>query len=84
MIVIDQYRPNLMRLRMIAFDVGNEEDLLDAIREYSAALTRVKIGHTFEEFKGDHIYKVAERIETRMLPLFSSILIFQPPYYKSK
>lgn len=75
--MIDQYRPNLLRLRGIAFDVGTKEELLKSIREFSDVLKRNKIQHTFEEFDGDHIDETAERIETRIIPFFSRILAFQ-------
>jgi len=74
--MVDQYRANLSRLRGIAFDVGKEEDLLESVRDFSRLLKRNKIQHTFEEFDGDHINKTAERIETRILPFFSRILVF--------
>jgi S-formylglutathione hydrolase FrmB len=75
--MVDQYRANLMQLRGIAFDVGTKEELLNSIREFSDKLKRIKIQHTFEEFEGDHINKVAERIETRTMPFFSRTLVFQ-------
>ncbi len=74
--MIDQYRTNLMRLRGIAFDVGTKEELLKSIREFSDVLKRNKIQHTFEEFDGDHIDKTAERVETRIMPFFSRMLMF--------
>jgi enterochelin esterase-like enzyme len=74
--MVDQYRPNLLRLRGIAFDVGTKEELLKSIREFSDVLKRNKIQHTFEEFDGDHIDKTAERIETRIMPFFSRTLDF--------
>jgi S-formylglutathione hydrolase FrmB len=74
--MVDQYRANLMRLRGIAFDVGTREELLKSIREFSGVLKRNKVQHTFEEFEGDHIDKTAERIETRIMPFFSRMLVF--------
>jgi hypothetical protein len=75
--MVDQYRTNLIQLRGIAFDVGTKEELINSIREFSEKLKRIKIQHAFEEFDGDHINKVAERIETRIMPFFSRTLVFQ-------
>ncbi len=74
--MVDQYRANLLQLRAIAFDAGTKEELLKSIREFSDVLKRIKIQHTFEEFEGDHIDKVAERVETRIMPFFSRTLVF--------
>ncbi|MBA2493181.1 MAG: esterase [Acidobacteria bacterium] len=75
--MVDQYRTNLIQLRGIAFDVSTKEELINSIREFSEKLKRIKIQHAFEEFDGDHINKVAERIETRIMPFFSRTLVFQ-------
>ncbi len=75
--MVDQHRANLLRLRGIAFDVGTKEELLKSTREFSDVLKSNKIQHTFEEFDGDHIDKTAERIETRIMPFFSRMLVFQ-------
>jgi len=75
--MVDQYRANLLRLRGIAFDVGTKEELLKSTRAFSDVLKSNKIQHTFEEFDGDHIDKTAERIETRIVPFFSRMLVFQ-------
>ena len=72
----DQYRPNLLRLRAIAFDVGRQDNLLGLNRLLSAAFKRNQIPHTFEEYEGDHTNKIPERVETRMLPFFSRTLEF--------
>ncbi len=82
--MVDQYRANLLQLRGIAFDVGTKEELLKSIREFSQVLKRIKVQHTFEEFEGDHIDKVAERVETRIMPFFSRTLVFQSSSKKDR
>ncbi|MBA2527848.1 MAG: alpha/beta hydrolase [Pyrinomonadaceae bacterium] len=77
--MVDQYRANLLQLRGIAFDAGTKEELLKSIHEFSEALKRIKIQHTFEKFEGDHISMVADRVETRIMPFFSRTLVFQSP-----
>lgn len=73
----DQYVSNLRRLRGIAFDVGTRDILVGANRQFTEALTRNKIEHAFEVFEGGHTDKVRERIETKMLPFMSQMLVLQ-------
>lgn len=72
----DQYRPNLLRLRAIAFDIGKQDNLLGRNRMLTTVLKRNQIPHTFEEYEGDHTNRIPERVETRMLPFFSKTLEF--------
>ncbi|MCA1623987.1 MAG: esterase family protein [Acidobacteria bacterium] len=83
--MVDQYRTNLLQLRAIAFDAGTKEDppILKGSREFSETLKRNQIEHSFEEFEGGHFDKVTERIETKLLPLFSRTLVFQPSSKKA-
>jgi S-formylglutathione hydrolase len=39
-------------------------------------MTRFGIGHTYEEYDGDHTNRVADRIENHVLPFFSDHLAF--------
>ena len=81
----DQYVTNLRRLRGIAFDAGTQEQSIQAAnREFAEALKRNRIEHTFEVFEGGHVDKVRERIETKMLPFFSHMLISQASAARSK
>ncbi len=75
----DQYRSNLARLRGIAFDVGWRDEfphILLTNLEFSRALRRNGITHTFEEHEGDHNSRAAERMETKLFPFFSRVLRF--------
>ncbi len=49
--------------------------LVNSNRNYSTALTDLGIPHVFEEYDGHHSDKVAERIETKLLPFFSENLL---------
>jgi enterochelin esterase-like enzyme len=83
--MVDQYLTNLRRLRGIAFDAGTQElPLQNSNRQFSEALKRNKIEHTFEVFEGGHTDKVRARIETKMLPFFSRTLVSQNSASKSK
>jgi hypothetical protein len=40
-------------------------------------MTKAGIRHTFETYEGDHNGTIAERIETTVLPFFSTHLAFK-------
>jgi S-formylglutathione hydrolase FrmB len=78
---IDQYRKNLERLHAIAFDVGDQDDFAHVplgVKQLDAVLNEYHIKHTFEEYPGTHTSAIPERIETKVLPFFSSNLVFGP------
>jgi hypothetical protein len=75
--LLDQYGRNLKRYTAVKFDVGLADGLLDANRQIDAAMTRAGITHTFETYDGDHNGRIAERLETKVLPFFSSNLAFK-------
>ncbi len=75
----DQYVSNWRRLRAIAFDVGRQdsfEHIRAGTRDLSAAMTRNGIEHVFEEFEGNHVNAVGNRLESRVQPFFSQHLRF--------
>lgn len=76
---LDQYVFNLKRLTALGFDAGTRDAAIAAsIRELDAALTKYGIPHVFEIYEGDHINRIAERIEKKMLAFFSASLLFEP------
>lgn len=72
--MLDQYTHNLRRYSAITFDVGDADGLLGVNERLAAALTQAGVEHTFTVYEGDHNNKVGERIETQVLPFFSSTL----------
>ena len=74
--MLNRFATNLRQLRGIGFDVGtrDEFDLLASHRAFSAALTEAGISHVFEEYDGRHVDRIAERLETAVLPFFSEVL----------
>jgi S-formylglutathione hydrolase FrmB len=77
LVMVDQYVPSLMSHRAIALDVG-DADPFDADNvQLDAALSRLKIEHTFEQYEGDHGNRVKERFATKVLPFFSRHLDFE-------
>ncbi len=74
---LDQYISNLKKLKAIAFDAGTrDQNIAVSIKVLDAELNKYGIGHIFEIYEGDHINRVAERIEKKMLTFFSDNLSF--------
>jgi enterochelin esterase-like enzyme len=74
---IDQYIPNIKNLKAIAFDAGNKDEHIAAsIKILDSTLTNYGVKHTYEEYEGDHVNRIKERIEKKMLAFFSENLSF--------
>lgn len=74
LLMVDQYVPSLKRYRAIALDVGDADPLgADNVR-LDAALTRLRVPHSFEQYEGDHGNRVRERFAAKVLPFFSAHL----------
>lgn len=69
--ILDQYVKNVRTIRAIAFDMGLQDNLLAAARDFHERLETYGIRHTFETYEGTHTSGIADRIETKMLPFFS-------------
>jgi enterochelin esterase-like enzyme len=74
LVMVDQYVPSLRRYRAIALDVGDADPLGADNLRLDAALTRLRVPHTFEQYEGDHGNRVKERFRTKLLPFFSQHL----------
>ena len=68
---LDKYASNLNAYYAIAIDVGAADPDLDANRTLHAALTKLRIAHTFEEYDGGRTDRLRERVEQNMLPFFA-------------
>jgi S-formylglutathione hydrolase FrmB len=75
--MIGQHVNDLKRYAAIRFDVGTSDNLLETNRQIDAAMSKAGIRHTFDTYDGDHNGRIAERIETRVLPFFSQTLAFR-------
>jgi len=75
LVLVDQYVPNLRRYRAIALDVGNADPLGADNLRLDAALTRLRVEHSFEQYEGDHGNRVRERFATKLLPFFGAHLV---------
>lgn len=73
--MIDQYIPNLKRLKAIAADAGDKDvGIAATVRVLDAALARYGIAHFSEIYEGNHVNGVAGRIEKHLMPFFSKNL----------
>jgi S-formylglutathione hydrolase FrmB len=64
---LDQYISNIRKLKAIAFDAGTRDQSIAAsIKILDEELNKYGIKHFFEIYDGDHINRVAERIEKKM------------------
>jgi acetyl esterase/lipase len=78
LVMVDQYAPSLKRYRAIALDVGDADPLRADNVGLDAALTRLRVTHTFEQYSGDHGNRIRERFAAKVLPFFSAQLAAAP------
>lgn len=70
----DRYKDNLLKLKAIKFDSGNEDDsqfIIENNRFLSKKLEVLKVRHQFEEYNGNHnnrLWGLKGRIYNDMLP----------------
>jgi S-formylglutathione hydrolase FrmB len=69
--MLDRYGSNLQKYYAIAIDIGTADALLASNRALHAEMTRLRIPHAYEEYDGDHVNGLRERIERSVLPFFS-------------
>jgi S-formylglutathione hydrolase FrmB len=76
--MIEQYTASLHRLHAIAFDIGMQDEAVQpaSVKALSDVMTQLDIAHTYETYEGMHSNKIGERIESKMLPFFTSNLSF--------
>jgi S-formylglutathione hydrolase len=77
--MLDQYVPNLKKLKAIALDIGLQDNLIGGNRLLVDRLTRFGVAHTFETYEGDHGNRIPQRFEEKVLPFFSTHLSFDQP-----
>jgi S-formylglutathione hydrolase FrmB len=74
--MLAQYVINLRKMKAIALDVGEQDNLIVSNKVFVDGLTRFGVTHTFETYEGDHSSRVAQRLEEKVLPFFSANLSF--------
>ena len=76
LVMLQQYAPNLKKLKAIEMNVGLQDGLLQSNRDMDAALTDAGVSHHFETFEGDHNGQVPMNFQMKVLPFFSRELAF--------
>lgn len=75
---IDQYIPNIKKLKAIALDAGDKDrGISGTTKQLHEILDVYEIEHFYESYDGDHLNRIAERIKTKTLPFFSENLAFE-------
>jgi enterochelin esterase-like enzyme len=78
LVMIHQYIPNLKRLKFIGLDAGTKDMGISATtKELDKVLTDYGVAHFYESYDGDHLNRIAERLQTKTLPFFSEHLSFE-------
>jgi hypothetical protein len=73
--MIDQGIFNLRQYRAIGMDVGTQDELVGGtVGTLDRILNDYGIRHVYETYEGDHINRVAERLEKKVLPFFAANL----------
>ncbi len=80
LVMVHQYIPNLKRLKFIGMDAGTKDTSISAAtKELDRILTDYGVPHFYESYDGDHLNRIAERLQTKTLPFFSERLSFEKP-----
>ena len=78
LVAIHQHIPNLKRLKAIGMDAGTKDvSISAATKELDKVLTDYGVAHVYESYDGDHLNRIAERLQTKTLPFFSQHLAFE-------
>ncbi|MGE0131733.1 MAG: alpha/beta hydrolase [Blastocatellales bacterium] len=78
LVAIHQHIPNLKRLKAIGLDAGTKDvSISAATKELDKVLTDYGVAHVYESYDGDHLNRIAERLQTKTLPFFSQHLAFE-------
>jgi enterochelin esterase-like enzyme len=76
--LVHQSVPNIKRLQALAFDAGDKDTgIAKASTELDGVLDAYGIDHFFEIYEGDHLNRIADRIEQHALPFFTKNLRFE-------
>ncbi len=76
--MIPQYIPNLKKLKAIGMDAGTKDvSISGTTKQLDQVLTDYGIAHFYESYDGDHLNRIAERLQMKTLPFFSQNLLFE-------
>jgi enterochelin esterase-like enzyme len=68
---LEKNSANLNVFYAVAIDMGRSDPGIESARLMHAAMTKLRIAHTFEEYDGDHANHIRDRIEWNVLPYFA-------------
>jgi hypothetical protein len=77
--MVPQYIPSLRKYDAIAIEAGDKDlgNIAATVRTLDQVLKDYDIRHDFEIYEGDHLNRVGQRLEAKVLPFFSTHLKFQ-------
>jgi hypothetical protein len=68
----------LKKLKAIGLDAGTKDmGISGATKQLDQVLTDYGIAHFYESYDGDHLNRIAERIQTKTMPFFAQHLAFE-------
>jgi hypothetical protein len=69
--MIDQYISNLRQYRAIGMDAGTKDQpIAGTVETLDRVLSDYGIEHVSELYDGDHVNRIAERLEKKVIPFF--------------
>jgi S-formylglutathione hydrolase len=73
--MVHQYIPALRTYGAIAIDAGDKDvSIAETVRTFDRILSDYGIAHTAEIYDGDHVNRIEQRLETKVLPFFAERL----------
>jgi hypothetical protein len=76
--MVHQYIPQLREYSGLAIDAGDKDFGIEGtVRTLDRILTDYGVPHTAEIYPGDHVNRVDQRLETKVMPFFSAHLAFK-------
>jgi len=73
--MLDQYIPAVKRFTRLGFDAGDKDAFIaSTCKTLHERLDAYGIPHDYAQYEGDHVNRVAERIEKVMIPFFTQHL----------
>jgi enterochelin esterase-like enzyme len=75
---VEQYISNLKQLKAIAMDAGlQDQGISSSTKKLHELLDSHDIPHLYESYEGNHVNRIGERIQNKVLPFFSQHLSFE-------
>jgi S-formylglutathione hydrolase len=74
--MVSQYIPQMMRYRAIAIDAGDKDTgIAETVRQLHAILDNNGVRHVSEIYEGDHVNRIQQRLELKLMPFFTQNLV---------